>query len=152
MSTARLDREREYHDVEVGEKNARAPQHKYYRNLEAIEAHKWAEVGSVEGKTVLDYGCGMGAETRSLLAKGAIVHAIDVSPVLIASLKERVGDTPAFHSYVMNAEALEFADGMFDVVVGNGILHHLDLARAPAARSAACSSATAGRSSSSRSG
>jgi SAM-dependent methyltransferase len=126
----RIDRERAFHDVEVGEKNAREAQHKYYRDLKVIEGYKDAQVGSVEGKTVLDYGCGMGAESRRLLALGAIVHAIDVSPVLVAQLKEKVGDNPRFYGYEMNAEALEFEDGFFDVVVGNGILHHLDLARA----------------------
>ena len=30
----------------------------------------------------------------------------------------------------MNAEALEFDDGSFDLIVGNGIFYHLDLERA----------------------
>ncbi len=82
------------------------------------------------GKTVLDYGCGRGEASLSYLERGATVHGIDISLVYIESARQTAAeagytkDRCAFH--VMDAHALEFEDGIFDLVVGYGILHHLD--------------------------
>jgi len=53
------------------------------------------------------------------------VTGIDLSAEGIRQAKQAAELRASFH--VMNAEALEFADGDFDLVFGMGILHHLDL-------------------------
>lgn len=84
------------------------------------------------GKRVLEYGCGLGLETMTLVERGATVVGIDISEVAVAQARRRVGASAAGKiSFVQaDAEALQFGDGEFDIVCGTGILHHLDLDRA----------------------
>src|SRR4029077_19868431 len=81
------------------------------------------------GDRVLEYGCGTGSAAFELAERGAHVVGIDISPVAVDEARrvaaERQSGDAEFR--VMNAEALEFPDGAFDLVCGSGILHHLDL-------------------------
>lgn|GEM_PF-883634 len=85
---------------------------------------------NIAGKTVLDYGCGRGQASLKYLGRGAVVHGIDISPEYIedaARSARRAGySEEQFHFAVMDAHTLEFDDDTFDLVVGFGILHHLD--------------------------
>lgn len=84
----------------------------------------------VEGKSVLDYGCGRGASSLKYLTKGAIVCGIDISPTYIAEAKRMAEDAgfprERYQFHAMDAHALEFGDETFDLVIGEGVLHHLD--------------------------
>lgn len=52
-----------------------------------------AALGDIEGRRVLDLGCGAGARTFKLARRGAIALGVDVSPDLIArALARRVGE------------------------------------------------------------
>ena len=79
---------------------------------------------------VLDYGCGRGDLSMYILSQGGVVHGIDISPVYIQDAMDRcstVGyDMSRFRFYVMDAHAMDFPADFFDIVVGLGILHHLD--------------------------
>ena len=82
--------------------------------------------------TVLEYGCGPGTRAFELADRGAVVHGIDISPVAIELARSEanrrgVSDRTTFS--VMNAEALEFTPGTFDLVCGTSIIHHLDVSR-----------------------
>jgi 2-polyprenyl-3-methyl-5-hydroxy-6-metoxy-1,4-benzoquinol methylase len=117
----------------VGFHHARKRQMKYYESLKRLDARHREVVGDVRDKQVLDYGCGVGVYSLDLLQRGARVHAIDISPVLISKLQDAAlerGLADRLKAQVMNAEALEYPDDTFDRVVGNGILHHLDIERA----------------------
>jgi SAM-dependent methyltransferase len=89
-------------------------------------------LGDVRGKTVLDLGCGSGENLAPLLARGAHVIAIDLSPELIELAKQRVAlsgyEPPTF----MVGSALEtpLPDACIDVVLCASLLHHLDITRA----------------------
>lgn len=79
---------------------------------------------------VLEVGCGAGDLTLALVAKGARVSAVDLSPGMVEVARRRVAlfapDAEVdFHSEP--AERMSFADGSFDVAVGRFILHHVDL-------------------------
>lgn len=88
-------------------------------------------MGNLAGKDVLDYGCGMGAESVYLAKLGGRVTAIDISPVGVRLANKRaarhgVGDRVS--AWVMDAVHTEFPDDSFDMVHGLGILHHVGLA------------------------
>lgn len=84
------------------------------------------------GAVALDYCTGLG-ETALRLAKfGAKVYAIDISEREVATAKkllESSGFTDATF-VVGDAEATDFPDNTFDIIVCNGVLHHLDINRA----------------------
>jgi ubiquinone/menaquinone biosynthesis C-methylase UbiE len=90
---------------------------------------------SIEGASALDYGCGTGVSSLRLLSEGARhVVGIDISPKNIAEASERIATVAAAANRaefrVMDAHQLLFPDGIFDVVVGRSILHHLEFQKA----------------------
>jgi SAM-dependent methyltransferase len=134
MSDVRLQREADFHNQRFAD-DTRAANRFYVAAGRAFDRYKALvrEAGAGAGRRVLEYGCGPKPEALGLAAEGAHVDGIDISQVAVEQAAERaaargVGDRCTFQ--VMNAEALAFADGSFDLVCGSGILHHLDLPRA----------------------
>lgn len=86
---------------------------------------------NVHGLRVLDIGCGYGEQSLRLLEGGALVCGIDISQNYIDSLLNKVkegGYQPDDYDFrVMDAHNLDIPDASIDLVVGRGILHHLDL-------------------------
>ncbi len=90
-------------------------------------------LGDVTGQEVLEYGSGWGENTIILARRGAQVHALDISPELIAINRRRMqvnGVTSGVRFSVASAYEVPCPDGSVDVVFGMAILHHLDLDRA----------------------
>ncbi|GAB4345888.1 MAG: hypothetical protein Kow0099_26600 [Candidatus Abyssubacteria bacterium] len=86
--------------------------------------------GKLDGKKVLEYGCGHGWLTVDLAQPGAEVHAFDISEESLKIARQyaiKKGVAERVHFKRDNAEALGYEDNTFDVVVGGAILHHLDL-------------------------
>jgi ubiquinone/menaquinone biosynthesis C-methylase UbiE len=83
------------------------------------------------GKVVLDYGCGPGYLTKELLDRGAVhVTGIDISEAEIQQARvkaEEEGVADRSRHLVADAHNLEFEDDSFDLIVGDSILHHLDM-------------------------
>ncbi|HET6854537.1 MAG TPA: class I SAM-dependent methyltransferase [Pyrinomonadaceae bacterium] len=86
-------------------------------------------LGDVNGKTVLEYGCGGGTYTVALARRGARVIAFDISPDLLALAKKRVeaNECEGVQLLLGSAHSLPFPDESIDVIFGMAILHHLDL-------------------------
>jgi ubiquinone/menaquinone biosynthesis C-methylase UbiE len=85
------------------------------------------------GKRVLDYCCGNGQHTFRLAEAGAEAYGIDISPasIGIASAESAHRSFPGRLQFLlMDAEATDFPDSFFDLIVVSGVLHHLDLERA----------------------
>jgi SAM-dependent methyltransferase len=82
----------------------------------------------------LEVGAGTGYFSLHLLMSGVVARATctDISPGMIEALEENAGRLGLeVDARVADAEALPFADGSFDIVVGHAVLHHLpDLAQA----------------------
>jgi len=98
--------------------------------LRRLRERQWAMLGDVTGKRVLDVGCGVGRETVALAARGARVVAVDLSPTLVAKARERAaaaGVAARVEFRVVAAEDVAAAGERFDVVIGNGVLHHIDI-------------------------
>jgi SAM-dependent methyltransferase len=90
-------------------------------------------LGDVTGQAVLEYGSGWGENTIILARRGAQVHALDISPELIAINRRRMqvnGVSNGVRLSVASAYEVPCPDESVDVVFGMMILHHLDLARA----------------------
>jgi SAM-dependent methyltransferase len=92
------------------------------------------EAADLRGAMVLDYGCGNGEFSKTLASRGARVFGIDISPMLIEQARacalELGRDSIAPEFVVADAHHTPFDDAMFAYVVGNGVLHHLDLEKA----------------------
>ena len=76
--------------------------------------------------TLLDVGCGTGARTAALAARGWDVTGVDVSEDMLRRARER-----GVHVVRADAAALPFEDATFDAVVSTWT--HTDLADFPAA-------------------
>jgi len=92
---------------------------------------------ALEGRDVLDIGCGGGGLVRALAARGARAVGLETSERQLRDARERRVDGRARY-VVGRAEALPFADGSLDAVLFVLSLHHVPTARmATALREAA---------------
>ncbi|MFI5072675.1 MAG: class I SAM-dependent methyltransferase [Terriglobales bacterium] len=90
----------------------------------------WAKI-NLSGKRALDYGCGNGGFSYLIASRGAFVEGIDLSESLVQVARQRIPHwIPQPKFSVRDAHATGLADGSFDYVFGNGILHHLELEKA----------------------
>ncbi|MFE4583116.1 class I SAM-dependent methyltransferase [Streptomyces chartreusis] len=74
-------------------------------------------VGSVQGKSVLDVGCGYGTYTRMFRRDGArYVVGVDISPEMIALARARDTAKPGTIEYLVHAAEEMPVLGQFDVI------------------------------------
>lgn len=83
------------------------------------------ESRALEGRHLLEIGCGMGFDSVEFLKRRVRVTAIDLteSAVRLAKLHFEVEGLRPEEVRVGNALALPFADATFDAVWSNGVLH-----------------------------
>lgn len=132
--SARKRRERAYHDRRFAS-DPRSATARYYQVDRGKARHRDVVIGHAgRGVRALEYGCGTGSMALTLGRTGAHVTGIDISGVAVAAADETVerrwnprwtGARPRFVQ--MDAEHLAFDDGVFDLVCGSAILHHLRL-------------------------
>lgn len=137
MSQARLRDERRFHDLQAAHRARALQPHEYRFDDAAYLRHEtWIEpafdkLGDVKGKHVLDLGCGHGMASVVLARRGALVTACDLSFGYLREARTRAErNGVAVRFAICDGERLPFADGSFDRIWGNAILHHLDLGRA----------------------
>jgi len=129
------NKEREFHDRRFeGDDKQRSSVSKYY-DLISDGSDKYLSLvyQYCSHAKVLEYGCGIGEHTHNWLRHGAHVVGIDISPegIRIANenAKKYLVDKPVDY-HVMDAENTSFSDGEFNLIIGSGILHHLDVQKA----------------------
>jgi len=81
------------------------------------------ELGGLEGRRVLDAGCGGGLVARELAAAGAEVVGVDRSLGSLGVARRAAG--ASFRPAQGRLERLPFAAGSFDAVVAADVLEHL---------------------------
>jgi 2-polyprenyl-3-methyl-5-hydroxy-6-metoxy-1,4-benzoquinol methylase len=125
--------EEQFHDLKAQRDAAPSPHMDFYSSGVGEEQMQLLleAAGSLVGKRVLDFGCGMGWTSRLYAERGAIrVDGFD-----IASENIRVAEKNATRDELENrvffrhlaAEDIDYPDSSFDVVMGKAILHHTDL-------------------------
>jgi len=72
------------------------------------------------GERILDLGCGDGALSAEIAARGSKVVGVDTSPTMVAAARARGID-----ARLMEGEALAFSEA-FDAVFSNAALHWID--------------------------
>ena len=76
--------------------------------------------GRLEGKTVLEVGCGTGRFSQRIASLGATLTVLDIGPNLVKAVSERL----SCHGVVGDACKLPFDDESFDLVVSSECIEH----------------------------
>jgi SAM-dependent methyltransferase len=138
-ATDRLHSELTFHDRQAHERAAaftHDPGRLRFADDAYLDHESWIRpaldgFGDLRGLRVLDYGCGHGMASVVLARRGARVTAFDLSSGYLDEARARAAANESALDLVQaDGERLPFADGAFDRVWGNAVLHHLDLGRA----------------------
>ena len=85
-------------------------------------------LGDLQGKRVLELGCGWGRLVTAILHRGGECDAIDLSDVAVELTKKRAivsGFKHGYRLFCTSAENFVPPQDYYDYVVGEAILHHL---------------------------
>jgi 2-polyprenyl-3-methyl-5-hydroxy-6-metoxy-1,4-benzoquinol methylase len=125
--------EEQFHDEEARSGKKRSERTLFY-NLGAADEYlrrQLEAVGSLRGKRVLDFGCGLGRTSRIYAEMGAVrVDGFDLSSERLEVAKrnaKRDGLADRIFFRHLAAEDIDYPDESFDVVLGKAILHHTDM-------------------------
>ncbi|MDF5707611.1 MAG: class I SAM-dependent methyltransferase [Nostoc sp. S4] len=129
----RIQREKDFHDRRFSNPETRDKTvNRFYEITKSINsAYQDFLFRNCKESKVIEYGCGTESHAFALADRGAqLVIAIDISPIAIEIAEARfqaksVKANLAFK--VMDAEDLEFDESSIDLILGSGILHHLDI-------------------------
>jgi ubiquinone/menaquinone biosynthesis C-methylase UbiE len=129
----RIARERDFHNQRFADNTERETRTRRFYDAIAygFESFRQRVTAVSRGRTVLEYGCGDEIMAFDLSPTARHVTGIDISDVAI-HLAERQASQRGLMNvkfHVDNAEDMHIPDGSVDVVVGSGIIHHLDIER-----------------------
>lgn len=129
----RIARERDFHNQRFADNTERETRTRRFYDAIAygFESFRERVTAVSRGRTVLEYGCGDEIMAFDLSPTARHVTGIDISDVAI-HLAERQASQRGLMNvkfHVDNAEDMHIPDGSVDVVVGSGIIHHLDIER-----------------------
>ncbi len=92
-----------------------------WRSGQDRRLHQICRYVDLEGRRILDVGCGLGMYVEKLRCFSDEVYGVDIDPEKVAEASLRlpnISEAPAEH--------LPFDDGTFDVVLLNEVLEHVD--------------------------
>jgi 2-polyprenyl-3-methyl-5-hydroxy-6-metoxy-1,4-benzoquinol methylase len=85
------------------------------------------QLGSAEGKSILDAGCGTGLNSLPLAAKGAEVTLLDIAPEALKIAEVYYNELNLEAHYVSGSIfEMPFDDGQFDLVWNTGVIEHFE--------------------------
>jgi 2-polyprenyl-3-methyl-5-hydroxy-6-metoxy-1,4-benzoquinol methylase len=93
---------------------------------ERLERCLGMALSELEGKFILEAGCGAGRFTELMAGAGAFVHSIDLSCAVEAN-RDNIGWRENYQIAQADLLAPPFRPGSFDVVVCLGVLQHLPI-------------------------
>jgi len=135
-ATERLTSEREFHDRQASQRApvlARQAEGLCFKDADYLDHETWIrpafrQLGSLRNARVLDFACGHGMAAVVLARIGARVTALDLSSTYLEEARARARANGVMIDFVQaQGERLPLADGVFDCIWGNAVLHHLDV-------------------------
>lgn len=90
--------------------------------------NKWRSLlglDTTKGKTIFDFGCGTGIESRQFTRAGNKVYSADINAANTRLAQKVAGSTPV----LVTGEYPFWPDLEFDIFYANGVLHHIPYAR-----------------------
>lgn len=82
----------------------------------------------LDGKQIMDVGCGNGRECKYMVEKGFHVTGIDLSPEMLKIAKERV---PHVEFKIMDISNITYPENSFDGIIANSSLFHVPIEELP---------------------
>ncbi len=92
-------------------------------SADRLERCLGAPIASLQGKRVLEAGCGAGRFTELLVGAGAFVHSIDLS-VAVEANRQNIGEHTNYLVAQADLRSPPFPAGAFDAVVCLGVVQH----------------------------
>ena len=135
----RIESEKQYHEshykkadiplrvaFDLSTTSQRRPHNLTWAYYETILDHFHRDIA---GKRILVVGCGEGLTALNLAKKGALVDAFDLSEEAIAICRRRAefNNVEGVNFFVSPCEELQLEGNRYDAVVGEMILHHVDI-------------------------
>ncbi len=85
------------------------------------------QLGPLEGKKLIDVGCGLGEASVYFAIKGAEVTSVDISEGMLQSVERlALKYQVKVRTFKLNVEA-GFPDDKFDIVYAGNLLHHVEV-------------------------
>jgi arsenite methyltransferase len=110
-----------------GELGHRPEQFETFTKPAVMEALGWRDDDDIQrwigDQVVLDAGVGSGMSARVYGPYARELHGVDISSAVFAA-RRHLGHWSHFYPAQADLMRLPFADGSFDVIVSNGVLHH----------------------------
>lgn len=94
-----------------------------------LQDFSFSRVGNLEGKRVLELGCGPGSLTVMLAKKGCFVEGTDKDSEKVREterLAEDLGVGERVNAQMMDIERLDYGDNLFDIVFSRSVLMYVD--------------------------
>ncbi|MFL6549379.1 MAG: class I SAM-dependent methyltransferase [Povalibacter sp.] len=134
QAAERIARERDFHNQRFADNSERETRTRRFYDAIAygFEEFRKRVTAASRGRCVLEYGCGDEIMAFDLAHTARQVTGIDISDVAIHQAERTAAqkNLPNVKFHVDNAEDMHLADGSVDVVIGSGIIHHLDIPKA----------------------
>jgi len=124
--SSRLDRERSFHNARFSAHSGAGIGSKYYLALHHWYRDYYSRIMKMEVSHVLELGSGLESLALQTDQTPFLLNSIDISEEAIAYARAHTRLFAAEFS-VADAHQTEFPNNSFDLVIGRGILHHLDL-------------------------
>ncbi len=126
----RLQRESEFHDGRYRD-DPRTKLSPFYRATTRSRDDFTCRLAAIpDASTVLELGVGVKPESYDLARRGCSCTLVDISPVAVARVAtESVELGLDIEAVCTDAHAPDLPKAQFDYIIGNGIVHHLEIDR-----------------------